>query len=716
MRRVAPIKVAIIGGGCASITAAFELSRPEHRGKYQVTVYQLGWRLGGKGASGRGVADRIEEHGLHLWMGYYENAFRLMRECYDELERDPEICPVARWTDAFSPSSFNGVMDGSPEGGWLPWTAELPAAAGMPGDPVPRYRAPSVVEYLARTLDLAVTVLRTLRHRMGNGDGEAGFVYSGQGGPARLLDDVARLARYGGVLGIGGMLEALRLMKAFLHLGLFGSDNSLLGALDVLTRASQSRLAEMTARDPELSRLWQLLDLALAVIRGTLRSRLATDPRGFDAIDHLDYREWLAQNGASRAALEGSFLRALYDLVFAYEDGDVQRPRIAAGQAARGAFRGFFAYRGAFFWKMSAGMGDIVFAPLYEVLRRRGVRFDFFHRLRHVGLDGTKGRARPHVASLRFDVQAHVAGGRPYQPLRDVRGLPSWPSEPDYTQLVDGDQLRVEGRAFERHWDDRRVGQRSLRVGKDFDMVVLGVGLGAVPYVCSEIVAFDPRWRAMIEHVKTVGTQAFQIWTSATARDLGWTRGPVNVSGFVEPFDTWADMTHVAPAESWPRRPGMISYFCSVLPGSGPEGANSREAFAAVSADVRRNAMTFLDREARHLWPNAIDERGGFRWELLLDSVDPRRAKPRGPARFHSQYWRANVDPSDRYVLSLPGTTQYRVSPLDQTYDNMAVAGDWTDNSLNMGCVEAAVMSGRLAAHALAQSPRLGDIVGFDHP
>ena len=45
-----PIEVAIIGGGCASITAAFELTRPEHKGKYHVTVYQLGWRLGGKAA------------------------------------------------------------------------------------------------------------------------------------------------------------------------------------------------------------------------------------------------------------------------------------------------------------------------------------------------------------------------------------------------------------------------------------------------------------------------------------------------------------------------------------------------------------------------------------------------------------------------------------------------------------------------------------------
>ena len=112
-----PIRVAVIGGGCAGMTAAFELSRPEHRGRYEVTVYQLGWRLGGKGASGRGTAGRIEEHGLHLWMGWYENAFRLMRECYDELGRDPERCPIAGWRDAFEPAPLTGVMERSPRGG-----------------------------------------------------------------------------------------------------------------------------------------------------------------------------------------------------------------------------------------------------------------------------------------------------------------------------------------------------------------------------------------------------------------------------------------------------------------------------------------------------------------------------------------------------------------------------------------------------------------------
>src|SRR5215470_7675583 len=124
--RSRPIQVAVIGGGCAGMTAAFELSRPKHGGKYAVTVFQEGFRLGGKGASGRGPADRIEEHGLHLWMGFYENAFRIMRECYEELGRDPKRQPMARWQDAFVPDHMSGVADRSPDGRWSPWMVYFP--------------------------------------------------------------------------------------------------------------------------------------------------------------------------------------------------------------------------------------------------------------------------------------------------------------------------------------------------------------------------------------------------------------------------------------------------------------------------------------------------------------------------------------------------------------------------------------------------------------
>src|SRR5947199_9893392 len=117
------------------MAAAFELTRPVHRGRYQVTVDQLGWRLGGKGASGRGPAGRIEEHGLHVWMGWYENAFRLVRECYEELGRDPVRCPIAGWRDAFVPAPLVGVAARDRGGTWTVWEQLLRPPGGAPGGP-----------------------------------------------------------------------------------------------------------------------------------------------------------------------------------------------------------------------------------------------------------------------------------------------------------------------------------------------------------------------------------------------------------------------------------------------------------------------------------------------------------------------------------------------------------------------------------------------------
>ena len=88
----------------------------------------------------------------------------------------------------------------------------------------------------------------------------------------------------------------------------------------------------------------------------------------------------------------------------------------------------------------------------------------------------------------------------------------------------------------------------------------------------------------------------------------------------------------------------------------------------------------------------------------------------KGEKRFDTQFWTANVNPSDRYTLSLPGSMKYRISPLDMSFDNLTIAGDWTQSGLDSGCVESAVMSGLLAAHAIAHSPPLESILGYDHP
>ena len=475
--------------------------------------------------------------------------------------------------------------------------------------------------------------------------------------------------------------------------------------------------------DPDLSLLWQAIDLGMTSMLGILRFGLIYGPEGFDSINNYDFREWLALNGASKATLNSPLIRAAYDLAFAYEDGDYERPRHGAGVGLRGSLRMFFTYRGSLVWKMRAGMGDIVFAPFYEVLRKRGVAFKFFHRLRNVKVTEPSelGQGeRPYVNALEFDIQAKVKDGGQYQPLIDIEGLPAWPSRPDYSQLVDGARLEREKWEFENHWDPRNAETRTLNVVQDFDFVVLGIGLGAVPHVCQDLIRLDTRWRDMVARLKTVETQAFQLWMREDMEALGWDGAPVSLCGFVQPFDTWGDMGLLGCEERWRTPPGAIAYFCSVL-GNPPPPLRASDADYPIKrrAEVRQNAIHFLNNDIGQLWPKAVRHPGLFRWDVLMDPHEngaSRNADASGESRFDSQHWTANVDPTERYVLSLPGTQKYRISPLDNTYDNLTVAGDWTACGLDTGCVESAVISGRLAAHAISSLPALEDIVGFDHP
>ncbi len=691
------------------MAAAFELSRPEHQGRYEVTVYQMGWRLGGKGASGRGPAGRIEEHGLHLWMGFYENAFRLMRECYDELGRDPTTCPIATWEHAFSKAHRVGVTDQNPDGVWDIWEGVLPELPGTPGDPANPTGSPSVAEYMTRAVEMLRTLFDTIERNAAPTTGSSAGV---AGSPAAGIDEAAsKLLQLGEIASLTAVTQVLVELDRWI-VPLAGPFRQIV--LDVLDGVRRSTLTILESRlqdDPLLRRVWQIIDLTLATLRGFISSSLLTDPRGFDAIDDYDSREWLRMNGASDGSLRAGYLDALYDFGFSYQGGNPEAAGISAGQALRSMVRAFFSYRGTFFWRMEAGMGDIVFAPYYEVLSKRGVRFEFFHRLGNVGL-GRDGDTQ-HVAHLDFDIQAEVRAGTKYEPLFDVKGLPCWPSQPDYAQLEDGRRIQTEGWDLEAQFERRIAGKKTLRVGEDFDLVVLGIGLGAVPYLCREIVDTNSRWRDMVHHVQTVATQAFQLWLDADMAEFGRPGDALTVSGFVEPFDTWADMSHLVPRESWQRDPESLAYFCNVLPDEVARGADT----PAATETVRRNAIQFLERELRKIWPGLGDV-DGFPWERLVDPEEDAGA-PRsrsGVDRFQSQFWKANVQPSDRYALSVPGSSKYRISPLDRSYDNLTICGDWTACSFNAGCVEAATMSGRLAAHAISMSPRLDEIIGFDHP
>jgi hypothetical protein len=176
-----------------------------------------------------------------------------------------------------------------------------------------------------------------------------------------------------------------------------------------------------------------------------------------------------------------------------------------------------------------------------------------------------------------------------------------------------------------------------------------------------------------------------------------------NVSAtFIEPLDTYCDMSHLIKREGMGSGVRAIGYFCGVLPD--PPGKKNLEP-AAATERARRNALSFLKEDARALWPNA-HRRWRLRWRQLPGTevdwnllFDPDNNK--GELRFGSQYWRGNVAAWDRYVTTPAGSVAYRLRANESGFTNLVLAGDWTRNGIDGGCVEAAVRSGIQAAHAI---------------
>ncbi len=128
-------RIAILGGGVSAMTSAFYLtSYPGWKDDWEIDVYQMGWRLGGKGASGRNRKhnQRIEEHGLHIFLGFYDNAFKTMQDLYGELARSPGE-PLAAWHQAWKPTNHVVFME-QIKGEWKPWPVTFPTRPGVPGD------------------------------------------------------------------------------------------------------------------------------------------------------------------------------------------------------------------------------------------------------------------------------------------------------------------------------------------------------------------------------------------------------------------------------------------------------------------------------------------------------------------------------------------------------------------------------------------------------
>jgi hypothetical protein len=117
---------------------------------------------------------------------------------------------------------------------------------------------------------------------------------------------------------------------------------------------------------------------------------------------------------------------------------------------------------------------------------------------------------------------------------------------------------------------------------------------------------------------------------------------------------------------------------------------------------VRRDAIAFMNRHLRTLWPLSTDPGNPeeFDWKALVCLHGSQ-----GDRAFDEQCWHANFQPTERYVQNIPGSTRHRLHPAHSGFGNLFLAGDWTFTPINIGCVEAACISGKMAAWGVSGSP-----------
>ncbi len=709
-----PKKIAVLGGGPASMTAVYYILDaydwdPE---AVEITVYQMGWRLGGKCASGRNMEHhaRVEEHGIHFWFGCYHNAFRWILDCYPRMKEATGYHPYT-WDEAVIPApsyvGYTKITDG-----WDEWKIQ-PHAWDIPPDQAMNHSGQIedftayIGDYVLKALDMLDASIH--KHEKNVKEAEIN-IHGFHVNVDKLRKRIAR---------IRDQFETLRADHQF------DKDHPLVKALvrDLtgLLRFNGNMFYDYLEHHESVRRIFVLVDLMFTVLNGLIRDDVLHS--GFEVINDIDFLHWLRKHGASDVTLENTLIRSYYDGAFAFRNGDKNRPDSEAGTTLMGIVFSLFTNDESMFFKFRGSMGEVVFTPFYLLLKSFGVQFKFFHRVDELKLN--EGKTQIEEVLIGKQVNCTSEDGS-YDPLVDINGIKCWPSEPKYDLLAEGDrlqQMQSEGKnvnleSFWTEWED--VEQINLKKGRDFDELIFGIPIASVPYLCTELIEANSRWQDMVSHMETVATQAVQIWIDRSARELGWNYPKSTIyTTFEEPLDTWCANPELVPLEQWPEELGTedVFFFVGSLPDPAQVPPPSFAEYPSIMREkVHEQFIKYLVDEVTVPFPSvrpSDDSDEWFHWSLLIDPEHRR-----GMDRLNGQYFRANVDPSERYVLSVVNSSKYRLKTDQTGFENLYITGDWIETPLNSGCFEAAVMAGLETARAVTgrDISILGEFAFQKHP
>lgn len=732
-------KVVIFGGGVGALSAAVGLvevnkARKLNRSnkpQYDIHIYQRGWRLGGKCASGRNAeyGERIEEHGLHIWAGFYETAFSIMRTALKDnastTNTDVELNKLFRRQDMvlFKDKHVTDAL-----GCWPLWfqpdEREKEAFPGQDDLWSSRSPMPSPLTLIARVFLLLGVPFTAMEKHWLSGDvtienleQKVGLDQCRQ--LLRMIEDANPQSEYHSILQV--LLDRMFDPESGACIGNLKELELGLAKLSKQSRADWSD-GHPDGLSPDLRMINSLIELVGIVCLQMIRYGVLTEEDGkivpdFSKVDDIEILDFVSENDPHLR--NSPVLEAFFEYAFAYRFGSKRNPTGSACSVLEGSVQLLSGYRKGFFFKGLYGMGDLLCTPIYTYLKNNGVHVHFFHNVTRLvpSQDGAS------VERIEIDQQVSLRNSN-YDPLVNVKGFGCWPSEPKWDQLAAGTSKEVD---YESVYGPQPTPVKKLTLTHDpsggatcFNHVIFGISAGSLQLLCQEMFQQKKEWRDTLANLETTRTKAFQLWFNEKLGDMnpafsednsetnymfgrkGDDIGPI-VTLLPEPFDTYSDMSQTLKHEDWPTQQGPknVAYFCSAMPD--PEYGGPIDEPNHAYDYVFDEASRWLQSQGPILFPNAFDQGGKLKPGALHSAAEHDTVVL---SALQQQYFRANIDPSERYVLSPPGNLRNRREAGDTCYNNLFFAGDWTKvANMNAGCVECAAMSGLDAAAAISGEP-----------
>lgn len=715
-------KVVILGGGPASLAAAYYLGKQTER--YEVELYSLGWRLGGKCAAGRNPHrdDRVEEHGLHAFVGFYENGFRTMREVWEDAGLPIAVGsepydyaagegPVAnaflgcddvgvfekyqgQWRYFATPQTFNGKIPGQvPEGG---------------EDVVPGF-GHVIASALRRVAQDTEAILG--HAKVDSGHFEAHKPPSAWTRIVNALEgfvDLESHKLHEALQALVGYVETLAI-DAIAHEIESGSRlfRGIAWLLELVRSGLRKVLGDWMQDEPEVYFIWQGLDVLLTALIGLIHAKTVN----FDVLDRYDLRQWLLANGMDERNRDASAITQVYETLFAH--GQTPRPDdMAAGVGLRWFMLVSFLYKGypAYFFKYSCPQTMVT--PYYLALQKFGVKVNFFHEVLDLQIEGTGEKRR--LSGVKMRVQATTKDGASYDPLVHVQGnpraIPAWPTEPKFEALAQGEALQARGIDLESPWSGwEGVHEKVLELGTDFDHCILGVPVSVFGAIAKQLTdasspSHSTQWTDMVEGMKVIRTISAQLWfrepmTSLTTHPYGM------LTSYALPEPSMGDFTHLLDWEPWAKRDGgpkSVAYHTGSTTAMTVAQGYPDESPDYPATELRSWTADFGDWLEEH-YAGMYDRIESY--EQMLGVLAAPEGKT-GAERLHHQYFNVSVHPSDHYVLSQPEGMAVRLGQAESHVQGLFLCGDWTRTDLSCGCVEASTQSGMLASRVISNEPR----------